>query len=152
MGQVCYCTGMEEIDIRRFDKTLELPTYKTSGASAMDCFVREGGVVPPKGLLYLPLNIALRPPKGHFVLMAARSSLHKRGLMMANNVAIFDEDYCGDNDEYKVVLYNFTDTPVEVAKGDRLVQIVVLPYDKVSWNEVDRLGGEDRGGYGTTGK
>jgi dUTP pyrophosphatase len=141
-----------QVDIKRFDQSLPLPAYQTPGAAAMDLSVRKGGVVPPKGMLYLPLNIALKPPAGHFVLMAARSSLHKRGLMMANNVAIFDEDYCGDNDEYKVVLYNFTDQPVTVEKGDRLAQIVVLPYDKVEWQEVASLGNPDRGGYGTTGK
>lgn len=141
-----------QVDIKRFDDSIPLPEYKTSGAAAVDCAVREGGVVPPQGMLYLPLNVAIKPPKGHFVLMAARSSLHKRGLMMANNVAIFDEDYCGDNDEYKVVLYNFTNEPVTIEKGDRLTQLVVMPYDKVEWNEVASLGNPDRGGYGTTGK
>src|SRR3989344_4402411 len=128
-----------EVPIRRVDKELLLPLYKTPGAVAMDCPVREGGVVPPKGLLYVPLNIALKPPAGHFVLMAARSSLHKRGLMMANNVAIFDEDFSGDGDEYKVVLYNFTDAPVEVKAGERLTQIVFLPYEKVTLSEVTTL-------------
>lgn len=131
---------------------MALPQYHTAGAAAMDISVREGGVVPPKGLLYLPLNIAVKLPKGHFILMAARSSLHKRGLMMANNVAIFDEDYCGDSDEYKIVLYNFTDNPVVVEKGDRLAQILVLPYERAEWQEVQELGAPDRGGYGTTGK
>jgi dUTP pyrophosphatase len=140
------------IPIKRFDAGLELPQYKTPGAAAMDCPVREGGVVPPKGLLYLPLNVALKPPPGHFVLMAARSSLHKRGLMMANNVAVFDEDYSGDNDEYKIVLYNFTDKPVTIEKGERLSQIICMPYDKIEWQEVAALGAPDRGGYGTTGK
>jgi dUTP pyrophosphatase len=140
-----------QVPIRRVDKELPLPQYKTPGAVAMDCSVREGGVVPPKGLLYLPLNIALKPPAGHFVLMAARSSLHKRGLMMANNVAIFDEDYSGDEDEYKIVLYNFTDEPVEIKKGERLSQIILLPYQKVEWEEVETLGNPARGGYGTTG-
>jgi dUTP pyrophosphatase len=140
-----------QVPIRRVDKELPLPQYKTPGAVAMDCAVREGGVVPPKGLLYLPLNIALKPPAGHFVLMAARSSLHKRGLMMANNVAIFDKDYSGDEDEYKVVLYNFTDEPVEIKKGERLSQIILLPYQKVEWEEVETLGNPTRGGYGTTG-
>lgn len=140
-----------KVPIRRVDKELLLPLYKTPGAVAMDCPVRQGGVVPPKGLLYVALNIALKPPAGHFVLMAARSSLHKRGLMMANNVAIFDEDFSGDGDEYKAVLYNFTDEPVEISAGERLTQIIFLPYDKVEWKEVDTLGSPTRGGYGTTG-
>lgn len=140
-----------EIPIRRVDKNLPLPEYKTEGAAAMDCYVREDVIVEPKSIGYTMLNFALKPPAGHFVIMAARSSLHKRGLMMANGIAVFDEDYCGDEDEYRVIFYNFTDEPVEVKRGERVTQIVVLPYDKISWNEVDTLGAPARGGLGTTG-
>ncbi len=117
----------------------------------MDCAVREGGVIPPLGIGYVSLNVALKPPRGHWVLMAARSSLHKRGLMLANSIGIFDEDYSGDADEYKAVLYNFTNIPVEVKAGERLTQIVFVPHDKVEWNEVESLGEVSRGGFGTTG-
>lgn len=71
--------------------------------------------------------------------------------MMANGIAIFDEDYCGDEDEYKVIFYNFTDEPVIVLRGERVTQIVVVPYDKVKWNEVETLGMPSRGGIGSTG-
>ena len=84
-------------------------------------------------------------------MMAARSSLHKRGLMFANGTAIFDEDYAGDQDEYKAILYNFSTEPVEVKKGDRVGQIIVMPYDKVQWEEVETLGNPERGGIGSTG-
>lgn len=140
-----------EIPIRRVDPSLPLPEYKTEGAAAMDCYVREDVTVAPKGIGYTTLNFSLKPPAGHFVIMAARSSLHKRGLMMANGIAVFDEDYCGDGDEYRVIFYNFTDEPVTVARGERVTQIIVMPYDKVTWNEVDSLGAADRGGLGTTG-
>ena len=62
-----------------------------------------------------------------------------------------DEDYCGDADEYRAILYNYTDEPVLVSKGERVAQFVVLPYDKVVLKEVDTLGTPDRGGLGTTG-
>ena len=117
----------------------------------MDCPVREGAVIPAKDIGYVAINIVLKPPPGHWVLMAARSSLHKRGLMMANGVGIFDEDYAGDEDEYHVVLYNFGTEPVEIKRNERLVQIIFLPYDKVEWEEVNTLGHPKRGGYGTTG-
>lgn len=140
-----------EIPIRRVDKDVPLPEYKTEGAAAMDCYVREDVTVAPRSIGYTTLNFALKPPPGHFVMMAARSSLHKRGLIMANGIAVFDEDYCGDEDEYKVILYNFTDEPVEVKRGERVTQIIVMPYDKVTLNEVDTLGGIARGGIGSTG-
>lgn len=117
----------------------------------MDCLVREDVEVPPKSVAMVPLNIALKPSKGHFVLLAARSSLHKRGLMMANGIGIGDEDFSGDNDEYQAALYNFTDAPVMLKKGDRIVQMIILPFDRVVWDEVDSLGNPDRKGFGTTG-
>jgi len=140
-----------EIPIRRVDKDLPLPEYKTAGAVAMDCAAREDVVIGPRSMGYVQLNFSLKLPPGHFAIQAARSSLHKRGLMMGNSIGVFDEDYAGDADEYKAVLYNFTDEPVTVLRGERVSQIFVLPYDKVVWKEVDTLGTPDRGGLGTTG-
>lgn len=140
-----------DIRIKRHDKELPLPEYKTPGSAAMDCHVREDITIEPKSVGYALLNFSLAPPPGHFVMMAARSSLHKQGLMFANSVAIFDQDYCGDGDEYKVILYNFSDQPVTVKRGDRISQIIVMPFDRVTWEEVDTLGNPDRGGIGSTG-
>lgn len=140
-----------KIRIRRHDKGVRLPEYQTPGAVALDCSVREETTIPTHGIAYTPLNISIDPPAGHFVMMAPRSSLHKRGLMFANSVAIFDQDYSGDNDEYKAILYNFTETDVVVSRGDRIGQIMVLPYEKVEWEEVETLGNKDRGGIGSTG-
>lgn len=133
------------------DKELPLPEYKTAGAAAMDLLVREDAIVPSHGIAVLSLNVAMKLPVGHFALMAARSSLRKRGLMLANGIGILDEDYAGDGDEYHAALYNFTDEPIEIKKGERVVQMLVLPFDRVVWNEVDSLGETDRGGFGTTG-
>jgi dUTP pyrophosphatase len=140
-----------EMRIRRQDKNIPLPKYKTAGAAAMDCAVREDVVIPARAISYVPLNVSIEPPAGHFVMMAARSSLHKRGLMFANGIAIFDQDYCGDADEYRAILYNFTDESVEIKKGERVGQIILMPYDKITWDEVDSLQNVDRGGIGSTG-
>ena len=140
-----------KVPVRRIDKELPLPEYKTAGAVAMDCVVREDIEVPAQGIAMASLNVALKPPAGHFVLIAARSSLHKRGLMLANGIGIGDEDYSGDNDEYRAALHNFTDAPVTVTRGERVAQMIILPFDKVTWEEVDTLQNPDRGGFGTTG-
>lgn len=140
-----------KVKIRRNDKEVPLPEYKTLGAVAMDCALREDVVIAPKSIGYGPLNISLKPPSGYFVMMAPRSSLHKRGLMMANGVAIFDEDYCGDEDEYMGIFYNFTSEPVELKKGERVTQIIVTPYERVELEEVESLGHPARGGIGSTG-
>ncbi len=141
-----------KVPIRRIDKDLELPAYKTAGAAAMDCTVREDAVIEPGVVKMVSLNVAIKPPRGHFVFLAARSSLHKRGLMMANSVGIGDEDYSGDNDEYKAPLYNFSKETVSIKRGERIVQLMILPFESVEWEEVDTLGNPDRGGFGTTGK
>lgn len=140
-----------KVSVRRIDKRLPLPEYKTPGAAAMDCLVREDIEISPKSVSMVALNIALKPPEGHFVLLAARSSLHKRGLMMANGIGIGDEDFSGDNDEYQAALYNFTDVSVALKKRDRILQMIILPFDRVVWDEVDSLGNPDRKGFGATG-
>jgi dUTP pyrophosphatase len=143
--------GRMELKIRRFDKSIPLPEYKTEGAVAMDLAAREDTVIPPGAVVPVPCNVAIEFPPGYFVLMAGRSSLSKRGLTMANGVGIIDRDYAGDNDEYKAILRNFTEDPVTVQKGDRIVQIMVIPYERFSLKEVDSLGRPDRGGIGSTG-
>lgn len=138
--------------IKRFDKELPLPVYQTTGAVAMDCVARESAVIEPKTLAYIPLNVAIKPPPGHLVLLAPRSSLHKRGLMLPNSVGVFDEDFSGNEDEYKAAVYNFTDAAVAIERGERIVQLLVLPYVKAEWEEVDDMGKPTRGGFGSTGK
>jgi len=140
-----------KVKVRRFDKELPLPEYKTSGAAAMDCAARETAEIKPGETVMVPLNIAIDLPDGYFLLMAARSSLYKRGLVLRNGIGIGDCDYCGDGDEYRAALYNFSDEAVTVERGDRVTQILILSYDQVGWEEVDHLGNEDRGGFGSTG-
>lgn len=139
------------VKIKRIDTSLPLPGYKTEGAAGLDCYVREDVEILPGKVGYASINIALQLPRGHFVQLVARSSLHKRGLMLAHGVGIGDEDFSGDEDEYKAPLLNFTDKPVTVTRGDRLVQLLVLPYEKVELEEVESLGNPNRGGIGSTG-
>ena len=139
------------VKVKRIDKTLPLPDYKTAGAAAFDCYARQTIIAEPKKVAYIPLNICVKPPAGHYVMMAARSSLHKKGLMLANGVAIGDEDFCGNQDEYRAALYNFGDQPVTIEKGERIVQMILKLYEKVEWDEVEDLGEKNRGGFGTTG-
>ncbi len=137
--------------IKRLDTTIALPAYKTGGAAAADLSARIDVVIAPGTIGYVPLNVALEPPPGHFVLLAPRSSLHKRGLMSATAAAIIDPDYCGNEDEYHAALHNFTDKEITVLKGERIMQIVFLPFTKVGWEETEDLGNGNRGGFGTTG-
>jgi dUTP pyrophosphatase len=142
-----------KVKIKRFDKSLPLPVYKTAGAAALDLASREEMTVNPGEIAYLPLNIALQVPADSFVLVAARSSLHKIGLMLINGIGIGDSDYCGDDDEYRAAVYNFSKEAVVVKRGERISQMIVLRREKVEWEEVEKFSKEkNRGGFGSTGK
>ncbi len=140
-----------QVRIKRIDKSLALPEYKTEGAVAFDLFSRRSLTVLPHGVVRVPLNVALEPPVGHMLMLAARSSLHKKGLMLANGVAIGDRDFCGNEDEYQAAIYNFSDKEVAIERGERLVQGIFKAYEKADWQEVDDLENKSRGGFGTTG-
>ncbi|PIR64339.1 MAG: dUTP diphosphatase [Candidatus Pacebacteria bacterium CG10_big_fil_rev_8_21_14_0_10_36_11] len=141
-----------KIIIKRFDTSLPMPEYKTSGAAAFDLYVREETTIPAKKVVLVPLNIALQLPENHWALLSARSSLHKQGLMLANGIGVGDYDYRGDGDEYKAALWNFTDEPVVLQKGDRVVQMIVMSRESVEFEEVKKFNTDDRGGFGSTGK
>ena len=144
--------GLRPLHIKRFDTLLPLPAYHTKGAVCFDCNVRIDTTIAPRQTALVPLNIALKPPKNHFVLIAARSSLHKRGLMAANGIGIGDEDFSGDADEYHFPVFNFTDLPVTISRGDRIAQMLILPYTRMIFREVKKMPRKNRGGFGTTGK
>ena len=140
------------IRIKRIDKDLPIPEYKTSGAVAFDLSARVTTSVPAHKVAYVPLNLIIEPPEGYYVALVARSSLHKRGLLSATGFSVGDTDFTGNTDEYVAALYNFTDDDVIVSRGDRIMQVVISPYVRVKFTEVENMGNESRGGFGSTGK
>ena len=140
-----------KLKIKRFDKTLPLPVHKTAGAVAVDLYSRVDMEIKPKEITYIPMNVAIKIPDGYFILLAARSSAHKMGLMPINGIGVIDRDYCGDNDEYNFLVQNFTDNTVKVEKGTRLCQLLLIKCETFEFTEVESMGNSDRGGFGTTG-
>src|SRR5574344_1482653 len=140
-----------KLKIKRFDKSLPLPIHKTKGAVAVDLYTRTDFTIESHQFSYIPMNVAIEIPDGYFILMAPRSSPHKIGITGLNGVGIFDHDFCGDNDEYHFIAYNFTDKPVVIEKGTRLCQLLLIKCENFDFEEVDRLGDINRGGFGTTG-
>jgi dUTP pyrophosphatase len=72
--------------------------------------------------------------------------------MLANGIGIGDPDFSGDADEYTASLYNFTDKPVKIEAGERIVQGVFVKLERAEWDEVDKLENPQRGGFGSTGE
>lgn len=139
------------IKIKRFDKNIPLPKYHSEKAACFDLKAREETKIPPGEVGYVPLNVAIETPDGYFFLLAARSSTHKKGLILANGIGIGDPDFSGDEDEYMAAYYNFKDQPVTVEKGERIAQGMFVSSEKAEWNEVDSMDNETRGGFGSTG-
>jgi len=139
------------IKIKRFDKELPIPEYKSEGAVALDLYSRTDISIQPGEVVLIPLNIAVEIPKGYFILLVNRSSTYKFGITCVNGLGIGDYDYCGDNDEYKFPALNYTDQEVTIEKGTRCCQMLILPIEKAEITEVDKLENSDRGGFGTTG-
>lgn len=97
-------------------------------------------------------GIAVEIPKGYFGAVFARSGLAtKQGLRPANCVGVIDADYRGD---VMVALYNDSTEPREVQVGDRIAQLVIIPYISPDLEVVSELSDTNRGdgGFGSTGK
>jgi dUTP pyrophosphatase len=140
------------IHVKRIDKDLPLPEYKTEGAAGFDLSARETVVIDSHAVGYVALNVVIEPPQGYFTLLVPRSSLHKRGLMPVNGVGIIDADYAGNDDELKAALYNFTEQSVTIERGERIMQGVFAPLVRPTFSEVEKMESATRGGFGTTGK
>lgn len=140
-----------QIKIKRFDKNLPLPERKTIGAAAFDLTARETVEILPGQVGMVYLNIAVETPPGYFMLLAARSSIYKKGLIKPNGIGIIDPDFCGDGDEIRGTYYNFTDKLVIIERGERIAQATFVPIAQFDWQEVDKMDNKDRGGFGTTG-
>jgi len=141
-----------QIKIKRVDASQPLPQYHTGGSAGFDLYSREDALIPAKSLALLPSNFIICTPPGYVLILAARSSLaKKKGLQLANGIGVIDSDYCGAEDEIKLLLYNFTDNEVKVEKGERLAQGLFIRVEQGQWEEVNEINNKTRGGFGSTG-
>ena len=141
------------LNIRRLDSTVPLPTYGTGESAGFDLAASHDLAIAPGQVALVRTGLVIEVPSGHCLAIFARSSTPlKRGLMVANGVGIVDPDYSGPNDEVMIQLLNFTDAEVQVRRGDRLAQGIILPVPRITWNEVTALRDTTRGGFGATGR
>jgi dUTP pyrophosphatase len=141
------------VRIRRLDPSVELPAYATPGSAAFDLAASETLVIAPGEVRLVPTGLVIQVPAGMFLGVFARSSTPlKKGLMVANGVGVVDSDYCGPTDEIKVPTINITSSPVEIKRGDRIAQGILLPSPQIEWEEVTELATTSRGGFGGTGR
>jgi dUTP diphosphatase len=144
-------TQLLQVAIKRIDTGLPLPTYATAGSVGFDLLCREDTEIEPRAIALIPGNVIVRIPEGYMLMLTLRSSTPRRkGLLIPNGVGIIDQDYCGEGDELKVQVFNFSDEAVMVNRGERIAQGIFIPVMRVTWDEVDEMG-QGRGGFGSTG-
>ncbi|MCG9133294.1 dUTP diphosphatase [Candidatus Poribacteria bacterium] len=140
-----------KVNIKRIDKTLPLPKYETAGSVGFDLICRESAEIAPQSIVLIPANVIVETPAGYMLMICLRSSTpRKLGLMMPQGVGIVDNDYCGEEDELKIQVYNFTNEIVNVERGSRIAQGLFVPVNTPEWNEVEQMSDTSRGGFGST--
>ena len=142
-----------KIRIKRIDPTLPLPEYQTAGSVAFDLLARAATEIPPHTIALVPANVIVETPPGYMFLIASRSSTpKKKGLLIPNGIGVIDQDYCGENDEVMIQMYNFTDTPATVERGERIAQGIFVKIEKAELEETEQdFAKKSRGGFGSTG-
>ena len=138
--------------IKLLSDKAKLPTRGSEEAAGWDLYAATDAIIPPHSTVKVSIDIAIEIPAGYFGAVFARSGLAtKQGLRPANCVGVIDSDYRGP---VIVALHNDTDQAKEIFSGDRIAQLVFIPYSSWDWEVVDELSSTKRGdgGCGHSGK
>ena len=132
----------------------QLPSYATVGSAGMDlkANISEPIALKPMERYLFPTGIYIQLPEGYEAQIRPRSGLAaKYGITVTNCIGTIDSDYIG---QIFVSLINLSNETFVVHPGERIAQMVVAKYEKVTWNEVAVLDDTERGdgGFGSTGR
>lgn len=130
-----------------------VPTYGTPFAAGADLYALHAGDIKlqPGETVMIHTGIAMQIPEGTAAFIFARSGIAtKRGLAPANKVGVIDSDYRG---EIMVPIHNHSKEDQIIASGERVAQMVIMPYVKAEFTECDTLDETERNvsGFGSTG-
>ena len=141
-----------EIKVKKLNENAILPTRGSEYAAGYDLYAcGEGWAIPPHKTMKIGTGLAFELPDETFAAIFARSGLAtKQGLRPANCVGVCDSDYRG---EYIVAIHNDTDELKNIESGDRIAQMVLMPYIPMTFIESEELSesGRGEGGFGSTG-
>jgi dUTP diphosphatase len=141
-----------ELPFRRLDPDVELPKRARAGDAGLDLAANADAVVGPGERALIPTGLAVAIPEGHAGLVLPRSGLASRqGLTLANAPGLIDAGYRG---EVTIAVVNLDrGEPVEIRKGDRIAQLVIVPFAEAIPTEAEDLPASERaeGGFGSTG-
>lgn len=142
-----------EIKIKLLNDNAKVPTRGSKYAAGYDLYAATTYdiEIAPHSTVKIGTGISVELPNGTFGAIFARSGLAtKKGLRPANCVGVCDSDYRG---EYIVAIHNDTDEMMTIAAGERIAQLIVMPFVAVEFNVVSELTETERGdgGFGSTG-
>lgn len=131
-----------------------LPQYATALSAGLDlrANLEEGITLQPMERRLVPTGLSIALPEGYEAQVRPRSGLAlKHGITLLNTPGTIDADYRG---EIGVIMVNLSDTPFNIADGDRIAQLVIARYEQAEWEAVEALDNTERGdgGFGHTGK
>ena len=144
---------VEKVNIKKLDERAVIPTYGTEYSAGADLYAILDGdlTIKPNQTDFIKTGLAMEIPYGYVGLIYARSGLAcKKGLAPANKVGVIDTDYRG---EIMVALHNHSDKEIIITNKERIAQLVIAPYLKADFNQVESLEDTVRGagGFGSTG-
>lgn len=143
---------METVNIRLLNDNAKVPKKGTEYSAGYDLYSVEETEIKSGETKLIGTGIAAEIPNGYFGGVFARSGLAvKEGLRPANCVAVIDSDYRG---EIKVPLHNDSKEDRVITEGERIAQLIIIPFLSVQFNEAETLSetGRGEGGFGSTGK
>lgn len=153
-----FCFGSRDllsmqVAIKKLNPNAVIPSYGSIYSAGADLYacIEKPVEIKPGETVFVPTGLALEIPVGLAGFVFARSGLScKRGLAPANKVGVIDSDYRG---EVMVALHNHSQIPQTVAVGERIAQLVLMPYVKAEFVEAEELSQTVRGegGFGSTG-
>ena len=139
------------ISLKRLDPDLPVPAHAHPGDGGVDLHAAEAVTLAPGERAIVPTGIAVAIPAGHAGFVVPRSGLAARdGVSIVNAPGLVDSGYRG---EIKVILVNLGPNAVDIARGDRIAQLVVMSVETQEFEVVDELPDSPRGegGFGSTG-
>ena len=145
---------MVKVVIKKLDSSVQLPTYKTDGASGMDLMAhieKPINLKPGKSHL-IPTGLSVAFPKEYEIQIRPRSGLAaKNNISVLNTPGTIDSDYRG---EIKIILFNHGSEDFIINNNDRVAQMILTPVIKMELEEKSELPKSVRGegGFGSTGK
>jgi len=145
---------MVKVLIKKLDPTVEMPVYKTAGASGMDlmAFIKEPIKLAPKSSRLVPTGLSVAFSKEYEMQIRPRSGLAaKNNISILNTPGTIDSDYRG---EIKIILFNHGNSEFIINNKDRIAQMILTPVYKMELEEVKNLPDtlRGKGGFGSTGK